>query len=52
MLNTTGDFIPNDIKLGGEQANINLLTGANAAGKSTVLRMVRPYASYIVRVSC
>ncbi|ATY58896.1 DNA mismatch repair msh6 [Cordyceps militaris] len=39
MLNTTGDFIPNDIKLGGEQANINLLTGANAAGKSTVLRM-------------
>lgn len=40
MLNATGDFIPNDIKLGGEQANINLLTGANAAGKSTVLRMV------------
>ncbi|OAA82355.1 DNA mismatch repair protein msh6 [Akanthomyces lecanii RCEF 1005] len=39
MLNATGDFIPNDIKLGGEQANINLLTGANAAGKSTVLRM-------------
>ncbi|KAM3485015.1 hypothetical protein MY8738_001698 [Beauveria namnaoensis] len=39
MLSTNGDFIPNDIKLGGEQANINLLTGANAAGKSTVLRM-------------
>ncbi|KAJ3458766.1 hypothetical protein MRS44_012875 [Fusarium solani] len=39
MLNTVDDFIPNDIKLGGEQANINLLTGANAAGKSTVLRM-------------
>lgn len=33
------DFIPNDIHLGGEAANINLLTGANAAGKSTVLRM-------------
>ncbi|KAM3555223.1 hypothetical protein MY1884_005710 [Beauveria asiatica] len=39
MLSTNGDFIPNDIKLGGQQANINLLTGANAAGKSTVLRM-------------
>lgn len=40
MIDTVGDFIPNDIKLGGEQANISLLTGANAAGKSTVLRMV------------
>ncbi|KAH8840683.1 hypothetical protein MCOR27_005615 [Pyricularia oryzae] len=39
MLNTVDDFIPNDIKLGGDDANINLLTGANAAGKSTVLRM-------------
>ncbi|KAK5635602.1 hypothetical protein RRF57_011314 [Xylaria bambusicola] len=34
MLNTVDDFIPNDIVLG-----INLLTGANAAGKSTILRM-------------
>jgi DNA mismatch repair protein MSH6 len=33
------DFIPNDIKLGGETAKISLLTGANAAGKSTILRM-------------
>ncbi len=40
MLNTVSDFIPNDIKLGGDEAKINLLTGANAAGKSTVLRMV------------
>lgn len=40
MTNTVDDFIPNDIQLGGKQANINLLTGANAAGKSTVLRMV------------
>ena len=40
MINTVDDFIPNDIKLGGDQARINLLTGANAAGKSTVLRMV------------
>ena len=40
MINTVDDFIPNDIKLGGDEAKINLLTGANAAGKSTVLRMV------------
>jgi DNA mismatch repair protein MSH6 len=39
MLNTVDDFIPNDIRLGGEAANISLLTGANAAGKSTILRM-------------
>ncbi|KAH7625792.1 putative MSH6 protein [Sordaria sp. MPI-SDFR-AT-0083] len=39
MLNTVDDFIPNDIKLGGDEANIDLLTGANAAGKSTILRM-------------
>jgi DNA mismatch repair protein MSH6 len=39
MLNTVDDFIPNDIKLGGDAANIDLLTGANAAGKSTILRM-------------
>ncbi|KAF3040241.1 DNA mismatch repair protein msh6 [Didymella heteroderae] len=39
MLNTVDDFIPNDIRLGGESPNISLLTGANAAGKSTILRM-------------
>lgn len=39
MLNTVDDFIPNDIRLGGNSANISLLTGANAAGKSTILRM-------------
>jgi len=33
------DFIPNDITLGGATPNIDLLTGANAAGKSTILRM-------------
>ncbi|KAJ7273346.1 muts domain V-domain-containing protein [Mycena rebaudengoi] len=32
-------FIPNDIKLGGENGNIALLTGPNMAGKSTVMRM-------------
>lgn len=40
MLPNVMDFIPNDIKLGGESANMNVLTGANAAGKSTILRMV------------
>ncbi|KAH3972303.1 DNA mismatch repair protein [Parastagonospora nodorum] len=39
MLNTVDDFIPNDIRLGGDESNISLLTGANAAGKSTILRM-------------
>ncbi|TVY28791.1 DNA mismatch repair protein, partial [Lachnellula hyalina] len=39
MLPNVTDFIPNDVKLGGEAPNINLLTGANAAGKSTILRM-------------
>ncbi len=40
MLSNVTDFIPNDVKLGGDSPNINLLTGANAAGKSTILRMV------------
>ena len=40
MLPNVMDFIPNDVKLGGGTANINILTGANAAGKSTILRMV------------
>ncbi|KAI9825878.1 MAG: DNA mismatch repair protein msh6 [Thelocarpon impressellum] len=39
MLQSVSDFIPNDVMLGGEAANISLLTGANAAGKSTILRM-------------
>lgn len=34
----TNDFIPNDINLGGDNANFGLLTGANAAGKSTLMR--------------
>lgn len=34
----TSDFIPNDVLLGGNNANFNLLTGANAAGKSTLMR--------------
>ncbi|SCU90440.1 LADA_0F04104g1_1 [Lachancea dasiensis] len=38
-ITTTREFIPNDINLGGESHQVALLTGANAAGKSTVLRM-------------
>ncbi|CAK9436232.1 uncharacterized protein LODBEIA_P07900 [Lodderomyces beijingensis] len=35
----TKEFIPNDIKLGGgDEPSFGLLTGANAAGKSTVMR--------------
>jgi DNA mismatch repair protein MSH6 len=40
LLSSVEDFIPNDVRLGGQGPNIDLLTGANAAGKSTVLRMV------------
>lgn len=40
LLSSVEDFIPNDVKLGGNKPNIDLLTGANAAGKSTLLRMV------------
>ncbi|KIX00439.1 uncharacterized protein Z518_10578 [Rhinocladiella mackenziei CBS 650.93] len=39
LLTKVDDFIPNDVILGGSNANLTLLTGANAAGKSTVLRM-------------
>jgi len=41
MTTNIDTFIPNDIQLGGDHPKITLLTGANAAGKSTVLRMVR-----------
>ena len=40
VLPSVTDFIPNDIKLGGDEPKISMLTGANAAGKSTILRMV------------
>jgi DNA mismatch repair protein MSH6 len=49
MLSNVTDFIPNDVKLGGDSANINLLTGANAAGKSTILRMVRAPHHWLVK---
>ncbi|OBA18022.1 DNA mismatch repair protein Msh6 [Metschnikowia bicuspidata var. bicuspidata NRRL YB-4993] len=34
----SSEFIPNDIHLGNGNANFGLLTGANAAGKSTLMR--------------
>jgi DNA mismatch repair protein MSH6 len=46
VLPNVTDFIPNDVKLGGEASNITLLTGANAAGKSTILRMVCQLSPY------
>lgn len=38
-VSSSKEFIPNDVTLGGDAPNLGLLTGANAAGKSTVLRM-------------
>ncbi|KAF2877020.1 DNA mismatch repair protein MutS [Massariosphaeria phaeospora] len=51
MLSAVDDFIPNDIKLGGDSPNIDLLTGANAAGKSTILRMTC-IAVILAQVGC
>ncbi|THH32610.1 hypothetical protein EUX98_g1558 [Antrodiella citrinella] len=34
-----GNFIPNDIRLGGDGAKVALLTGPNMGGKSTAMRM-------------
>ncbi|KAG7886366.1 hypothetical protein KL938_000019 [Ogataea parapolymorpha] len=46
------DFIPNDISLGVDQKDhIGLLTGANAAGKSTVLRMTC-VATIMAQIGC
>ncbi|KAI9700930.1 MAG: DNA mismatch repair protein msh6 [Bogoriella megaspora] len=51
MLTSVTDFIPNDVSLGGETPNINLLTGANAAGKSTILRMTC-IATIMAQIGC
>lgn len=49
---TTKDFIPNDIELGiDNKNNIGLLTGANAAGKSTLLRM-SCIATIMAQIGC
>ena len=46
------DFIPNDIALGIDNKNsIGLLTGANAAGKSTLLRMTC-IATIMAQIGC
>ncbi|KAK3675270.1 DNA mismatch repair protein msh6 [Recurvomyces mirabilis] len=50
-IETTTSFIPNDIALGGDEATMTLLTGANAAGKSTVLRMTC-IAVILAQVGC
>ncbi|KAK4574367.1 DNA mismatch repair protein msh6 [Recurvomyces mirabilis] len=50
-IETTTSFIPNDIALGGSEATMTLLTGANAAGKSTVLRMTC-IAVILAQVGC
>ena len=51
LLDRVDDFIPNDVVLGGDSANITLLTGANAAGKSTILRMTC-IAVILAQVGC
>ncbi|KKA29460.1 hypothetical protein TD95_003108 [Thielaviopsis punctulata] len=51
MVGAVDDFIPNDIRLGGARERISLLTGANAAGKSTVLRMTC-IAVILAQVGC
>lgn len=51
LLDRVDDFIPNDVILGGDSANLTLLTGANAAGKSTILRMTC-IAVILAQVGC
>lgn len=51
-ISSTQDYIPNDISLGVESKdNIGLLTGANAAGKSTLLRMTC-VATIMAQIGC
>lgn len=51
-ISSTQDYIPNDISLGVDnQNNIGLLTGANAAGKSTLLRMTC-VATIMAQIGC
>lgn len=45
------DFIPNDVHLGGDRASFGLLTGANAAGKSTLMRTTA-LAAILAQIGC
>ncbi|KAG2735477.1 hypothetical protein G9P44_001691 [Scheffersomyces stipitis] len=47
----SSDFIPNDVILGGSEANFGLLTGANAAGKSTLMRTTA-LAVILAQIGC
>lgn len=47
----TKDFIPNDVCLGGSAPNFGLLTGANAAGKSTIMRTTA-LAAILAQLGC
>lgn len=47
----TAEFIPNDIHLGGEHPKFGLLTGANAAGKSTLMRTTA-LAAILSQIGC
>ncbi len=35
-----GEYVPNDVEIGGEHGRLMLITGPNMAGKSTVMRQV------------
>ncbi|KAF9010212.1 muts domain V-domain-containing protein [Cyathus striatus] len=42
------NFIPNDVKLGGDVGKIALLTGPNMAGKSTTVQIMRMTATGVI----
>ena len=37
-LQPSGEFVPNDLRMGGSQGRVQLITGPNMAGKSTYIR--------------
>lgn len=47
----TGEFIPNDVMLGDKSPRFGLLTGANAAGKSTLMRTTA-LAVILAQIGC